>query len=775
MDLKVIPRGLLQVNSLRAAYPYQLQPNVCVPDYVAEGAGAFLSQLRDMKIDMAANCVYPRPLFVPHDQEIDEQEESNPYAPVTVDENQYRNLEFPKTVWKNYHVGGNLKAQFFRQSPHGYQSIAYVWTGTGSIPDANVLAECSFTNRGTGMRAQGFTALLSRAVLGSVSKTARAWYAVQFVVGDHLYSVLFGNNDLCSILRADEDGSLWGGNSTALSNNVKIGVSAEQATGNVSSTSGGRLAVEVLMINGGVEIAIGSSARTFRVPVEGWSTLANPTITAVRMAASQFSLFECDVHATKFHTEGVLRSARIPIGFSPQNEPYYTLYGASGAETRASGEPWAVAYPPGSTLTATQAGEPSDEEQRYELAIVNHHGNEYAGTAYADNTAICTRVNVNVDGIWVSGARQATHLIPKSFVRENIQFDPNSLCIGQRVEFDVDNWRGQWRGHSGNMAVTLWLGYQEPFTPLFPRFTGECPSYTFQRPAGNRSTLTFHCRDRMWMFDRPIAAPPPMDGWNHYYAVAFLAEFCGVTRSQMAFARLIPSDPFSAAPGDMQPYFLPFGSGMNPWTPRHDTMPVRQLLDYIRKPTGFMLYFDAQGYLRYERWIPELKAVTPKKVFTEHATGPDGANLSEFWNFRFSTSVESVRNSVYLIGVDPFATGWNPIPCKREDLPSIYAMPGQEPQNYVGRPAPFIWVDARFADVAFAHNSATRLLQLLRIPEWVVQFSCWLQPHLYPMDVIYLAETRTGAWGVPFHIMAMQNEWRVDGWCTSTITGRFLL
>jgi hypothetical protein len=773
--MQIVPSGLLTVNNMRGAYPFQAQPQVTIPDYLAETSGVYAAGLSDLVLDVQANCVYARPLLVPHDQKVGD-------ASITpTDADQYLQEGMPDISWESVTASANVTAQCFQSLPEGNQTLAYVWNGTGEQKDNSISGKVKFLDGETRQAtAQGFTAHVTRQVIGAVPADANCSWVIHCVIGPHRYSFGEDSGGHLRIIYGTEDGSAYGAGSRDLITNARG--AGPTVTGRVASAGEGRFPVEALLINSCLTVNLGGQRYSFPVAPD---SDGNPyaLIDAVSFGAVTFSLFECSLHPAKFVASGTYRSAPLSLGFSPAEStpPRYTLYGASGMKRCASGEAWSVDFPAGSTIKATTATEAGSADPQYDLAISNTAAGSYAGVSYADATALCTRVCLTVDGIWVSALAPASAIVPKNAVRETISFDPNALTIGHSLYFNADNYYGQWAGQSGNIAVQLKLGYAQPAWGLFPHFTGVVTANTFDRPSGNRATVGFHCQDLMLLFDETLPAPPPMDGWNHYYAMAYLAERGGLTRSQMAFSALVPDDPFSYAPGDPAPYFLPMGFGMNPWTPRNDTVPIRALMDYVRKPLGFLLYFDAQGYLRYEKWIPEL-AGAPKQVFTEGASGFDGSNLSEFWGFSGTASTQSVRNRVLLIGLDPFSSGWNPIVCRREDSASINALPGAEPANYLGFPRSFIWVDSRFANMAFASLSADRLLQMLRIPEITVEFDCLMQPQLYPMDVILIGESRSGMAGIPFYVMSVTNTWNLvpgDGGfknvCRSHVSGRFLV
>jgi hypothetical protein len=78
----------------------------------------------------------------------------------------------------------------------------------------------------------------------------------------------------------------------------------------------------------------------------------------------------------------------------------------------------------------------------------------------------------------------------------------------------------------------------------------------------------------------------------------------------------------------------------------------------------------------------------------------------------------------------------------------------------------------------FTAQAADRLYQMLRLPGLHARFTTWLQPDLYPMDVIYIGEQSTGAAGVAFYVMQTINNWEYVGGrqvCTTTVLGKFLL
>lgn len=573
-------------------------------------------------------------------------------------------------------------------------------------------------------------------------------------------------------------------------------------------TNGWRLSDTLNNITGDIETTVTLPGSSNDEP----PNLVKPIITAVGVRAKYFTQFSLSAHEHKWSTHGAILSNPNALGFSPalDTEPYYMAAGFNTTVILDSGEPWdsnnatPLRFPDGSAITLTTQSSPGAPDVVYLLEIDNEEAGTYGGEPYADFTATITKVFIEVDGKFSTQQSTSKAIIPKRVV-ERIFFDPNQLCIDHTVNIIADNFYGQWAGQMGNVAFKLWLGYKTPANfgvprygdpdaqGLYSRFVGFCNEFNFQIPGASRATIGFDCIDQMYQIGaNPLASPALVDGWNHYSAAAYFSQAAGITASRMAFANLVPAktsgglattlaadptariDPFGTAPGDTEPYFLPTGTGNRPWTPRNRTMPIIDLLNFIRKPTGFLNYIDNKGLLQYHKWVP----FAPGTVFRTFNLN-DSDNLDGFWDFRLRVSTKNVRNRILLVGIDPFADFYNVLISKREDSYSINAPLGQEPPNFVGFPQTMVWVDPRFASPEFVSTSADRILEMLRIPLVEAQFSTWMQPDLFPMDVVYLNEHKTGVLNIPLYVMGITNVYGVDDRgrveCRSHITGRFLV
>jgi len=812
--MQVEAAGRIEMTPLHSMFPYQRQAQSCIPDLLARYSGSTSQGMSWLRVDPIAGCVHAKQVLVPFHQKL---KAGHGLGAQVVDEDDWVNADLPALEWEDVALSANALIHFFRGVPWGQQYFDVLWNGTGNDTDTTFSGSIYFRDTDSTedpqpflVKAQGFLVLLERSLPTNLSKTVAPWFAVQFVIGSYLYSVIFGNAEYVTVQRATNDGSVWGSGAVTLAMNLKLAGDTAIITNNHGAK--GSFPLDVRFLNGIVQISAGGATANFSVPHPSTDTLVDvtpvagynntwPLISEIHLRGAYFWRLRGDVFLHRWATASWLRGMPISLGFIPETQPYYTLMGASGVQKLASGQEWHVNFPSGSILKCSAYGSWVTSEHNYKLDLTNEQSSdisgEYEGVDFADLTAVATRVDVRTDGIWVASPAMGRNLIPKNRVVERIRFDPNALTVHHSLEFNVDNWYGQWAGMSGARAISLDLGYASPATldyvkgspapnrpgNMYRRFTGMARTFDFEKMEANRATLSICCTDLMPVLNQAMGSVPVMDGWNHYAAIAWVLEKCGIPRSMMAFQALIPSDPYSSAPGDPEPYFLPMGYGINAWTPRNRMMTGRDLIEYIRRVRAWLFYIDAQAYFRYERWIPETRG-TAVKTFYEDPKGGSGASdwgkdLAEFRHFRFRTSVENVRNVILLIGIDVFSNGWNPIISKREDAASILAAPGAEPSNYVGYRAPLVWVDSRFASLPFASSAANRLLAMLRIPEWEVQIETWMQPQLYPMDTIWVSELRSGAALVPFYIMEMTNSWTLSPQgpqdMTSQITGRFLI
>jgi hypothetical protein len=794
--MKTVYVGQVNIAEMASAFPRTIQPSFSHTDYIETLTPNTIQDASGVKIDPLLGCLYALPVFVPHNQ-------VNTSSETIIDDGLYINGDLPEVDWHTLSITGGHATQAFKYRPFAYQHFD-VQAAEGVAAESMMLSArtADFT-----FPCSGFWAFLNRNHYNNVdanSAAPPAW-EVQFTCNDALYSVV-GTTHYSPLLRVSLDGgSSW----SVLNNRLRTGGSPLSAMGNTQPENNSEVIyIEVMALNGKLAVSV-SGQSPFIVAL-----LDDPSYPAIQNVAVKINNFtQCSwhVHPMKFLVDSTYTSSAQQIGFVPDvNTPLrFTVNGLIEGHRLESGENFTEN---GGQVTITQAdGTDGTAIAQYTLDIANPITGTYVGTGYADTTVAVSRVTMRVRPIYETLPYTPRQVIPKR-VEESIVFDLNTLSIRHNVAITLSNWQGidYWAAAlgmptfgSGNVAVSLRYGWQH-FPPAsdggvgYPRFFGFCNRFIYSRPASNIALLTMQCVDQMQQLqDSLLAAPPDLDGANHYAAIAWLALKAGISPLQLAFADLVPtiggtlySDPygeidfFAPSPGllDEQQYFLPYGIGMNPWTPVNRSLPILEMMEFIRKATGYLLFFDEQGYMRYEPWIPPSPDTIPKRIFTEVPTdGNDlpGGALTEMRNLVVTSGTENTRNQVILIGIDSYSSDWHPLVEKREDSDSIHVYPGQvQPRNYIGYPKPFVWMDSRFADAGFAAQAADKIAAILALPDYTVEFETWMQPDIYPMDVIWVVDSRSNSGGIPFYVMSTHTVMSAMGpqiELTTRITGKFLI
>jgi len=551
--------------------------------------------------------------------------------------------------------------------------------------------------------------------------------------------------------------------------------------GMMGAASGGEEDQEVLI----------TEAPTSGIPPPPVSTV-QPRIRELRVRATYFTHFHCEAHPVKWACSAELLSNPFTLGYTPDPDtpPYYLIWGLYDAVARASDDPWFPQYPDGAIIIV-ETVDPEAPDQQYRLLMTNPKEGSYQGTDYSNVTAALTRITTKVNGLWIDASGTEPVPVTPVDVVQRTRFDEAGLTIQRSLDITVNNLHGEWGGHAANIGVTFDLGLMNPiYRPLIRRFTGFADGFEWIRSESARAYMRCSCTDQLQqMAEAIIFYTPDFDGHNHYWVMRYLANYAGITDSRIGFIDLVPDDPYGAAEGDPAPFFLPFGDGMNPWTPRARTMTVLDLGNYVRQATGFILFVDEDGFLQYQQWIPP----SPNEAvmtFTEVARDPyadpeEGAagdeRLAEYWNLRVRVSNRDVKNVSFLLGTNPYAQntiGWNFTAITHIDWDSIDSPVNQRPDNYKGYRSHMFWSNPQFSDPDYAEISAARVFEICRLTDYEVQFDTWLQPHLKVMDVIQVNDPRSGATNVPFYIMETTDHWSIMGGTQvlrTSISGKFLV
>ena len=95
-------------------------------------------------------------------------------------------------------------------------------------------------------------------------------------------------------------------------------------------------------------------------------------------------------------------------------------------------------------------------------------------------------------------------------------------------------------------------------------------------------------------------------------------------------------------------------------------------------------------------------------------------------------------------GIDAFGPRWDPIVYRQEEEGIVH---DPNAYNHLGYRAPFAWISSQFSGDAYAYRASVELMNYLRNPDLTIRLTSWLQPDLFPMDVIRFQSRRAGtAW-----------------------------
>lgn|GEM_PF-4967068 len=494
----------------------------------------------------------------------------------------------------------------------------------------------------------------------------------------------------------------------------------------------------------------------------GGSLIARINSAAAGSAA--FSGLSLWAEPLKWHRNGTFRSPEISVGFAPGALAGLTTIAVPGS----AGSYTVTLDEPESTLDQPTIS--------FVLDTQGPLGGTYRGTEYSNLWAGWRAFYLAWTSETASNPDAPASLAPDT-VSVRHRFNPASLQINSAVSLEfpanrpvvlpggaIDTW-GAWSQARGQIALEIALlstvhGSGTVFTGY-----GHNVGDTVGQEGGVRFTMSGV--DRSAQLQSPRWDLPWMDGWNVYYAIAYLAQLGGVDRSDMTFESLIPLEPIGpgADLGDGEggpAYFLPYGSGGSVLT-RFSGIGLWQAMSKIAQSIGFMLFFGADGRLQFRRFrLP----VGTKRTYYE--SDPEGGGSGGCWSIQVRKDLGEVRSPTILVGIDAFAPLWDPILERREDV-GVTDDPLAD--NHLGYSNPTVWVDAQFAAPGFAEEAADGIHITARTPGLDARLTTWLQPDIFPLDVVAVYAPRFGLFNERLMVIDVAHQvTRSIG--TSTITAR---
>lgn len=812
----VCPVEEVWTNRLRAAFPQQVRPPFAMTDFLGELGGTGLPRLDEegevfatsedswsgsdagvgmVEYDPLARAVYTRALLVPHDAQI------NPSAVATGPVPATGRNDNPAMA---YLVEPAASCRVVRRN---FEYDALEWRfGTDHQP-FSALGRASIDD------SQGFTAVLSPEPLGQEVNLILGWRTTGTRGVSNWYGLLFSSLEGVVFLvnrqsdpQERPDPETWtridrvkqGDGRSFLLNPDAMAAEMNQNSNGARVTGQQPIVVEVRIIAGKMRVTIGSedTPLLWPVPMTDPDTGApDDQIDRFWVSGNQMRACRAEIHPTKFAPVASLVSGDINFGFDPTpGQIAATTFRVHFAPNSGTPPERLNSAKIGWIPTGTDAFAAIDSVNgtilRYRLTIDNGthvpSSGSFAG-CYVHRTAAISAVSLDTPGIEYSLINPWQILgnigspPPPAATVVNHRFDLETLSIQSSAHLTFDNFKGNWTNfmgsgvldNVGHFAVGINLGHHLFGTRR--EFTG-IANTTFENDwkGQGRDSVTVHCSDMWAALNEPVWNVAWMDGWNVYYAMAYLAALGGIPLSQCTFAPYVPTNPYAPSPGlpPSQQMYLGVGTAGQALSRFGGGQSIRNIMLQISKAHGFMLFFNIYGQLHFYKFqIPKGVAKIFRHVPGNALTG--GFGLDEIITGKYTSSLESVRNSTTMIGVNAFGPIWDPVVAHAVDLDSMF---NDSVPNYKGWNSPLVWTDNMFSYLPFAQATADAMLAFLRIPEKQVHFTTWYPTTpVYPGDIISVFYPRSGASLLPFFVTETTSTRAAGQLFTMNITGQLVL
>ncbi len=277
----------------------------------------------------------------------------------------------------------------------------------------------------------------------------------------------------------------------------------------------------------------------------------------------------------KYVTSGVWESADHPLGFLPSVPPTLYVHDAGS--------------PTGTSASATVV-DTTTARYRLQLNASTSEGT-INGVAYSAKSPAVRAVTYRYPSLESGGFAPPTLLYPETITIQHV-FDYNTLTIQSMASLVFHNMDGEWASFNADsgqwgLAIDLysnWYGAARQFAGIAHR-TGEIVGES------GISKFVMGCVDRSVQLRNPRWNLPWMDGWNIYYALAFLAQLGGVSVSDMTFAPYVPPDPYVdyGDPETGRAWFLPVGHAGTPLT-RFSGQELWSIMVKLAYSIGYVLF-----------------------------------------------------------------------------------------------------------------------------------------------------------------------------------------
>lgn len=766
--MKVTANAETVVKGTLQAFRHVVDPYHVHTDYPWQQGPASWFANAEIVHDYDLQAIYPAPMRVPHDQTGDDYYAWSGCGAEGL----------PKLAW----TGIGVPLSFRCSHPLGFQELYYA--------AAQLDADSSYFEGRADCLCQGVTCLWQRydqniEYSAAPDNPPYTTWIVEVGAGADArwYSVVFFGQGEIVISKSDDQGAswvdiekvacgadvwkaAWGESDPVFTEGANPPPSPDPTMPGTDVPSEYNV-LEFRLLAGRLEIRVGSQDRIYkyneaRIDADGF---AIATINRVRAVAFKYTSLALSAHPTKWTPSAGFDSQEIPIGFTSTN---YTTPYIMAAGPVPNG--WDAFIDPANSYLAGPI-------VYYRLLFEGPTAGVYKGRPWADFVAAARAVHLmwlpNIISL-VGPDRQAQPEV----VDVEFSFNPQDLTVGARGKCTFNNNRplvlptgevgfyGQWVMNYGQNACRIYgerkLNNATDLTATMFTGYGNTASETAGEAGSSKTDMML--QDRSIQLMSPRFALPWMDGWNFFYAMAYMAQQGHVDIGDMAFSPYVPPDPFTDF-GDEDgngAFFLPVGSAGSALT-RYSGVHLWEIMKKLAFSIGYVLGFDAFGALQCKKFRVPFGV---KRYFYESDHQSGGVNGC--WNIATGKNMEEVRSDAIVVGVDAFAPLYDTVAYKVTD-------PGVQFDinafNHLGYSNPAVWIDSQFANPYFAASSAFQMMNFMRLPGLFVRLTTWLNPDIAPLDVIQVNADRYGITGLPLLVLKARNIVTKDNGAT-TITAR---
>ena len=538
--------------------------------------------------------------------------------------------------------------------------------------------------------------------------------------------------------------------------------------------------VEFRLVAGQMDIRIGNIAEPFRFDEgrEGTSTWKMTTAIVTARKVVGLTIYCEEGRWLSDSTYANFTSREFDIGFRSASDPDITLIYANHDD---ASDGWGV-----TVVAASPYANLRGDRVKYELAMEGPADGTWKGREWANFAPAIRCVHFkwprrihhvpeapSLDSPW---GYQVSHTLNLQNLGIDTTFSVDYIANKQSVVpgGQTMHW-GEWSARHGQVATDIWLSRTSPSGASGPSVqvaSGYGHVLGEVVLEGGENLFRMHGRGRHISLDSPRWDLPWMDGWNFFYAVYYWAQLAGLVKEDMLFSSSIPPSAYDLSYDEdgEEAYFMPVGNQGSVLT-RPSGQLLSRMIEKAAYSIGYMRFFDAEGKYECRKFrIPSgIKRQFYESDRESAYYGGIGAGLEGCWSIHRTKDHTTVRSDTMVIGVNAFNPSQDPISVAYREPSIIY---DSDAFNHLGYPNPTAWIDTQFAELVYAARSAQAMHRVFRMPYLPVVFTSWLQPDIFPLDVVTVNSPKVGISSVPLVVLGVHHSGSKLGPARSTIVAQ---